>query len=74
VLHVCDFIISYGVRLSGARSEFKKNKKAWEFYEALPPSYRRKVNWLVISVKKEATRAKRFGALVSACADGRREY
>jgi len=61
--------------LSAAETaEFKKNKEAWAFYEALPPSYRRKVNWLIISAKQEATRAKRFSALVAACAEGRRAY
>lgn len=55
-------------------TEFMKNKAAWAFYEALPPSYRRKVNWLIISAKKEATRVKRFSALVSACAAGRRDF
>lgn len=55
------------------RAEFKMNKKAWAFYEALPPSHRRKVNWLIISAKKPETRSKRFNALVSACAEGRRE-
>jgi len=55
-------------------AEFKKNHPAWVFYEKLPPSYRRKVNWLIISAKQAATRAKRFDALVSACADGRRDY
>ncbi len=54
-------------------AEFKKYAKAWAFYEALPPSYRRKVNWLIVSAKKEATRAKRFSALVAACAEGRRD-
>ena len=55
-------------------TEFKKNKVAWAFYEKLAPSYRRKVNWLIISAKQEATRAKRFRALVAACAEGRRAY
>lgn len=59
---------------TGERAQFKENKAAWTFYEALPPSYGRKVNWLVISAKKEATRAKRFSALVAACAAGRRDY
>src|SRR5262249_38294038 len=36
--------------------EFKKNKAAWAFYQKLPPSYKRKVNWIVISAKKLATR------------------
>jgi len=54
--------------------EFRKSKSAWAFYEKLPPSYRRKVNWLIISAKQEATRARRFNALVAACAEGRRDY
>lgn len=54
--------------------EFKKNKVAWSFYEKLPPSYRRKVNWLIINAKQQATRRKRFVALVTACAEGRRDY
>jgi uncharacterized protein YdeI (YjbR/CyaY-like superfamily) len=55
-------------------AEFKKNDSAWVFYEKLPPSYRRKVNWLIFSAKQAATRTKRFNALVAACAEGRREY
>jgi uncharacterized protein YdeI (YjbR/CyaY-like superfamily) len=55
-------------------AEFRKNSSAWAFYQKLPPSYRRKVNWLIISAKQETTRAKRFTALVAACAEGRREY
>lgn len=51
---------------------FRKNKTAWAFYEALPAGYRRKANWIVISAKLEATREKRFAALVEACAEGRR--
>ena len=54
--------------------EFRKNPLAWAFYEKLPPSYRRKVNWLIISAKQQATRTKRFTALVAACAEGRRDY
>lgn len=55
-------------------SAFKGNRDAWAFYQALPPSYRRKVNWLIISAKKAETRAKRFQALVSACAERRRDF
>jgi uncharacterized protein YdeI (YjbR/CyaY-like superfamily) len=55
-------------------AEFRKNGPAWVFYENLPPSYRRKVNWLIISAKQAATRTKRFTALLAACAEGRRDY
>lgn len=36
-------------------AHFKQNARAWAFYEKLPPSYRRKVNWVVISAKRPAT-------------------
>ena len=55
-------------------AHFRQNARAWAFYEKLPPSYRRKVNWVVISAKRPATREKRFRELVQACADGIRHY
>ncbi len=55
-------------------AEFRRNAVAWAYYEQLPPGYRRKVNWIVSSAKRDATRAKRFAALVAACAAGRRDY
>jgi uncharacterized protein YdeI (YjbR/CyaY-like superfamily) len=54
-------------------TECKSNETAWAFYEKLPPSYRRKVNWLIISAKREATRIRRFRALMAACAAGQRD-
>jgi uncharacterized protein YdeI (YjbR/CyaY-like superfamily) len=57
--------------LSAAEVEaFKKHAAAWAYYAATPPSYRRRVNWRVISAKQAATRDKRFRALVAACAEG----
>lgn len=59
--------------LSAAETkEFRKNKVAWAFYETLPPSYRRTVNWRIVNAKQQATRVKRFQALIAACAEGRR--
>lgn len=52
---------------------FKKNRKAWAFYEKLPPSYRRKANWIVISAKRVTTRERRFQDLVKACEEQRRQ-
>lgn len=51
---------------------FRQEKAAWAFFEALPPSYRRKLTWWVVSAKQETTRAKRFASFVQACAEGRR--
>lgn len=56
------------------KSVFQRHASAWNFYEQLPPSYRRKVNWLIISAKRAETRQKRFDALVAACAAGRRDH
>jgi uncharacterized protein YdeI (YjbR/CyaY-like superfamily) len=52
--------------------EFKRNKPAWAFYETLPPSYRRKIVWWIISAKQETTRQKRFAEFVRACAECRK--
>ena len=47
----------------------RKNKKAWEFFQAQPPSYRKTIGWWVVSAKQEETRLKRLCKLIeeSAC-------
>jgi uncharacterized protein YdeI (YjbR/CyaY-like superfamily) len=54
----------------GAR--FRKDKAAWAFFQAQPPSYRRAAIWWVVSAKKEETRLKRLGQLIEDSANGRR--
>lgn len=49
---------------------FRSNKKAWAFFEARPPSYRKAVAWWVTSAKREETRRRRLAALISASEDG----
>jgi uncharacterized protein YdeI (YjbR/CyaY-like superfamily) len=51
---------------------FKSNKSAWAFFEAQPPGYRKQVLWRIVSAKQQATRDKRFAALVAASAKGLR--
>lgn len=51
---------------------FKKNRAAWEFFEAQPPGYRRQMSWRVTSAKREATRKKRLQQLIDASAAGNR--
>jgi len=51
---------------------FKKNRAAWQFFQAQPPSYRKVMAWWIISAVKDETRAKRLTALIDACAAGRR--
>ena len=44
--------------------EFKKNKKAWKYYEASAPSYKKQTTWWVMSAKREDTRLRRLGILI----------
>lgn len=50
----------------------KKNRKAWEFFEAQPPGYRKVIGWFVVSAKKEETRMARLKTLIDACEKGKR--
>jgi uncharacterized protein YdeI (YjbR/CyaY-like superfamily) len=50
----------------------KKNKTAWEFFKAQPPSYRKLISWYVVSAKREETRLERVGKLVAASAKRKR--
>jgi uncharacterized protein YdeI (YjbR/CyaY-like superfamily) len=45
--------------------QFRANKKAWKFFQAQPPWYRRTATWWVISAKKEDTRLKRLATLMA---------
>ena len=52
--------------------KLKRNRKAWEFFQAQPPSYRKTINWWIVSAKKEETRLKRLEQLIEESAAGRR--
>jgi uncharacterized protein YdeI (YjbR/CyaY-like superfamily) len=52
--------------------ELKKNAAAWKFFQAQPSSYRKAVNWWVVSAKQEETRLKRLDKLIDDSAAGRR--
>jgi uncharacterized protein YdeI (YjbR/CyaY-like superfamily) len=51
---------------------FKKNKIAWNYFEAAPPSYKKVMLHWIVGAKQAATRERRFVQLVRACADQRR--
>ncbi len=53
-------------------AQFKANSKAWEFFEAQPPGYRRSMCWWVTSAKREETQAKRLSVLIKDSAGQRR--
>lgn len=43
---------------------FKRNKAAFDFFMAQPPSYRKAAIWFVVCAKKEETRLKRLEKLI----------
>lgn len=45
---------------------------AGAYYAALPPGYRQRMVWWVVSAKQAATRQKRFAAFLDACASQKR--
>jgi uncharacterized protein YdeI (YjbR/CyaY-like superfamily) len=51
--------------------KLKQNKTAWTFFQAQPASYRKAVNWWVLSAKQDATRLKRLEKLIDDSAHGR---
>jgi uncharacterized protein YdeI (YjbR/CyaY-like superfamily) len=55
-----------------AEKKFRANKRAWEFFQAQPPWYRRTCIFWVMSAKREETRAARLARLIEVCAKGMR--
>jgi uncharacterized protein YdeI (YjbR/CyaY-like superfamily) len=43
---------------------FRANRKAWSFFEAQPPGYRRTVIWYIVSAKREETQLKRLQRVI----------
>jgi uncharacterized protein YdeI (YjbR/CyaY-like superfamily) len=52
--------------------KLRANKRAWTFFQAQPPSYRRTVTWWVVSAKQEETRRRRLATLIANSEVGRR--
>jgi uncharacterized protein YdeI (YjbR/CyaY-like superfamily) len=51
---------------------FRADNKAWEYFSAMPPSYRRPATWWVISAKRDETRERRLKTLIADSAAGRK--
>lgn len=49
---------------AAAEKEFRANKRAWEFFQAQAPWYRRTSIFWVMSAKREETRARRLASLI----------
>lgn len=54
------------------RADFKKNAKAWTFYQAQPPGYQKQTMFWVSSAKREETRQRRLATLIEDSANGLR--
>ena len=52
--------------------EFRRNRKAWSFFAAQPPGYRKTLIYWVTSAKKAETSAARLARLIEASAAGLR--
>lgn len=48
------------------------NRRAWQFFQAQPPSYQRLITHWVTRAKAEATRLRRLAKLIEVSASGRR--
>jgi uncharacterized protein YdeI (YjbR/CyaY-like superfamily) len=56
------------------KRQFKANKKAWDYFQSLAPSYRKVSTHWVMSAKQEATRIKRLNQLISDSAAGTNQW
>ena len=69
-------IYSYEQRLTELPEVYaklmKRNKAAWNFFQAQPPSYRKMISWFIVSAKKEETRFDRLEKLMKASAKRKR--
>ena len=56
----------------GHEARLRRDRAAWKFFAAQPPSYRRLVVWRIVSAKLPKTKEKRLVALIEACREQRR--
>jgi len=52
--------------------QFRKNRKAWAFFQSQPPGYRHLVTFRVTSAKRPETRERRLAAVIDYSAKGQR--
>jgi uncharacterized protein YdeI (YjbR/CyaY-like superfamily) len=65
---------SYENRPAGLSEEYeaqlKQRPKAWEYFQAQPPWYRRNAAFFVMDAKREETRQRRLQSLIEGCENG----
>jgi uncharacterized protein YdeI (YjbR/CyaY-like superfamily) len=52
--------------------KFRKEKRAWKFFEAQPRGYRQQMLWRIVSAKRPETRERRLAALIKASQEQQR--
>ncbi len=57
---------------AGMLARFRTNKKAWDFFQAQPPSYRKVITYWVMQAKRDETRHRRLERAIAESAQGRR--
>jgi uncharacterized protein YdeI (YjbR/CyaY-like superfamily) len=66
---------SFEVRHDGLNEAYllrlRRHPKAWSYFQAQPPHYRRTAGYWVMSAKQEVTRTRRFAQLLADCDSGR---
>lgn len=55
-------------------SQFQENSKAWDFFNAQAPSYKKTIIYWVMSAKQEPTRFSRLNKLIEASEAGKRIF
>lgn len=56
----------------GFEKKIKANKKAWSYFQNLPPSSKKLSVWWIISAKKEETKLRRLNTLIECSESGRK--
>src|SRR5688572_11099590 len=56
------------------KKQFNANKKAWDYFQSLAPSYRKVSTHWVMSAKQETTRIKRLNQLIADSATGTNQW
>lgn len=54
------------------QKKLRGDRKAWTFFQAQPPGYRRLMTFWIVSAKREETRLRRLAALIAASAEEKR--
>jgi uncharacterized protein YdeI (YjbR/CyaY-like superfamily) len=57
---------------AAAERLIRKNKAAWTYFDAQPPSYKKRMAWWITTAKQDETKAKRIAKLIEFSEKGKR--